>query len=69
MITYTNNNMFKKLPYTTVSEQLDKFFFLPFGKNESPMMRAEALDAYLKVSGWSWDDILKEISKVGGDVN
>ncbi len=61
--------MSKKLSYATVSEQLDKFFFLPFGKNESPMMRAEALDAYLKVAGWSWDDILKEISKVGGDVN
>lgn len=57
--------MSKKIPYSELSIELDKFFFLPFGADESPTMRADALDAYLLSVGWTWDDVLKEIQKVG----
>ena len=57
--------MSKKVSYNELSIELDKFFFLPFGPDESPFMRAEALDAYLLSVGWTWDDVLKEIEKIG----
>lgn len=51
----------KKITYSELSIELDKFFFLPFGKDESPEMRAEALDAYLKSVGWTWSEILNHL--------
>lgn len=51
----------KKISYAELSIELDKFFFLPFGDDESPEMRAEALEAYLKSVNWTWDDVLNAI--------
>lgn len=57
--------MFRKAPYSQVSEQLDKFFFLPFKENETPDMRAEAIESYLKITGWTWDEVLVAMDNVG----
>jgi len=57
--------MFRKAPYSQVSEQLDKFFFLPFAENETPDVRAQAIESYLHITGWTWDEVLIAMDNVG----
>lgn len=59
--------MTKKATYSQVSEQMDKFFFLPFTEGETPEIRATSIDAYLESVGWTWDDVLNEMGKIEGN--
>lgn len=56
-----------KVPWLQVSAQLDHFFFSPFASNETPFIRAEMIDSYLSVSGWTWDEVLDQIIKPEGN--
>lgn len=56
-----------KVPWLQVSAQLDHFFFSPFASNETPFIRAEMIDSYLHVSGWTWDEVLDQIIKPEGN--
>lgn len=52
-----------KAPYSEVIETLDRFFFLPFGPNEDAASRAIAIEAYLEASGWTWNEVIEEMTK------
>jgi len=47
--------------YQTISIGLDQLFFNPFIKNETPEDRAEAIDNFLKLNGWTWDQVINHI--------
>lgn len=52
-----------KAPWETVSVGLDQLWFTPFTEGESPQDRAGAIDNFLKLNGWTWDEVLNEIVK------
>lgn len=52
-----------KASWETVSSGLDQLWFTPFSDCESPQDRADAIDTFLKANGWTWDEVLNEISK------
>ena len=56
-----------KVSWSQVSARLDHFFFSPFALNETPSIRAEMIEAYLIVSGWTWDEVLDQIAKPEGN--
>jgi hypothetical protein len=58
------DNRSKRIPYSQLTIGLDQLFF--GGKLESQEQaeeRADTIEAYLEANGWSWDDVLKEMSK------
>jgi hypothetical protein len=50
-----------KVSWKVVSEQLDRFFLLPFAEGEDVNTRALAIESYLHISGWTWDSVLDSI--------
>ena len=52
-----------KANWETVSVGLDQLFFNPFTDCETPQDRADAIETFLKANGWTWDEVLNEISK------
>ncbi len=52
-----------KASWETVSSGLDQLWFTPFGDCETPQDRADAIDTFLNANGWTWDEVLNEISK------
>lgn len=56
-----------KASWKTVSENLDRLFFLPFASNETPALRAEMIEAYLHAYGYTWDMVLDQIIKPEGN--
>jgi len=52
-----------KASWATISSGLDQLWFTPFGDYETPQDRADATETFLKANGWTWDEVLKEISK------
>jgi hypothetical protein len=53
--------------WAVVSEQLDCFFVLPLANNETIQLRAIAIESYLVLSGWTWDQVLDQIVKPEGN--
>ena len=49
--------------WATVSKQLDHFFLLPFASNETAQLRAMAIESYLEICGYTWDDVIQCIIK------
>ena len=43
-----------------LSEQLIQLFFQPFAPNETPEIRAQAIEKLLEISGWNWDSYLEK---------
>lgn len=52
-----------KTSFAEVTAQLDRFFFLPLSENETPDSRALAIEAYLESVGWTWNEVIAEMSK------
>lgn len=52
-----------KATWETISSGLDQLWFTPFVEDETPQDRADATENFLKSNGWTWDEVLNEISK------
>ena len=52
--------------YETVSCGLDQLFFSGFIQDERPEDRAETIETFLKLNGWTWDQLLDEMEKQNG---
>jgi hypothetical protein len=52
-----------KLPYSSLTTELDKLFFLPLAENESIQTRDCAINALLTSNGWTWDELINELAK------
>jgi len=52
-----------KASWATISLGLDQLWFTPFAEDETPQDRADATENFLKANGWTWDEVLNEISK------
>jgi hypothetical protein len=49
--------------YQTIVIGLDQLFFLPLMEKETAQDRADCIEAYLKLNGWTWDEYINELSK------
>lgn len=56
-----------RLSYSVLVVELDKLFFLPFAANETPEMRMDSIEATLLAYGWTWDQMIEELSKPEGN--
>lgn len=52
-----------KAKWETISTGLDQLWFTPFTDCETPQDRGDAIETFLKSNGWTWDEVLAEISK------
>lgn len=48
------------ISFHLLSEKLAQLFFLPFAPNETPELRALAIEKLLEMSGWDWDTYLEK---------
>jgi hypothetical protein len=55
------------LTYKKLLEQLDRLYCLPLAKNETAEMRADAIEAMVQASGWTWDQILAKMAEPEGN--
>jgi len=51
-----------RLSWEMVKVGLDQLFFNPFCRDETPQDRADAIDQFLTVNGWTWDEVLEGIA-------
>lgn len=52
-----------KSSWETVSSGMDQLFFRPFHRDETAYDRAKAIENFLKLNGWTWDEVLDTIAK------
>lgn len=52
-----------KASYQTIKLGLDQLFFSRLIEDERPEDRAEAVEKFLSLNGWSWDDVLKQMEE------
>jgi hypothetical protein len=52
-----------KASWQTISTGLDQLWFTPLGDCESIQDRADATENFLKLNGWTWDEVLDTIAK------
>lgn len=55
------------LAYAVLLKQLDRLYFSPLAENESIEMRADAIEAFVHASGWTWDKLLAKMAEPEGN--
>jgi hypothetical protein len=55
------------MPFEQLSKELDKLFFLPLVGCETAELRAVAIEQFLMLNGWNWDQVLEELYKPRGN--
>lgn len=55
-----------KIDYNALMSGLDQLYLLPFLEHETPNDRAQAIDNYLRMSGWDWNNIIERLTKERG---
>lgn len=55
------------LTYQQLMARLDRLYCQPLAANESPEMRALAIEAVVLNSGWTWDMILAKMAEPEGN--
>lgn len=49
-----------KAERATITSGLDQLFFSPLIEDESLQDRANTIESFLSLNGWTWDDILSD---------
>lgn len=52
-----------KSKWETISAGLDQLWFSPLSDCETIEDRADAIESFLKLNGWTWDEVLNYIAK------
>ena|SRR5258706_2318117 len=52
-----------RLAWTTICYGLDQLYFSKLIPGETEKDRAQAIDRYIELNGWTWDQVVEEISK------